>query len=531
MWRQILTIAWAQWRVMRNHLPRTTFGSLLGFALSLIWYGGFATLAVFVAFTVPAIPLAVLQRRIGPALMLLFFVWQLIPLVTLSSGWSLELKKLQVFPLYTNTMLAAEALLRISGSLETVLVAIGATLGLIFHPAVRVYDALALALYIPFNLLVSVAVREVLARLLQRNRVRELVTILVIAVAVLPQFLIRLGYAHRVSGALRLAGNGAFTPWQSIGSTAVGIQAGASLLVFFGWMLLAYWTARRQLLASLRSEESQGSAVPVSTADSKRSLSAWLEYPARWFPDPVGAIVSKEIRTLMRMPRFRVIFTLATLLTVVIILPLTMNNRFSVQKGSSLVMMECNGLMILGDALLWNIFGFDGRASQLYFAAPVDIRLIFRAKNVAAGLFAGLQIVFVLAAGTVLKLVDSPKVVLIAILSGIVLALYFMSLGNVSSVVLARRVDPRATMKKQAGAKAQFWIFVCMLAAVVLIGFAFLAGWALATDWGTLGVLAAELGIGILLYRFSIESAVGRALSQREELLTALSKGGAAVSS
>lgn len=531
MWRQILTIGWAQWRVLRNHLPRTTFGSLLLFSFSVVWYGGLATLAIFIAFSVPGLPLPILKKNFGPALMLLFIVWQLVPLITLSGGWSLDLKKLQVYPIRTSALLATEACLRISGSVEMVLVALGATAGLVLHPNIRFWYALALLLYIPFNLLVSVSVREFVARMLHRNRMRELITILFILIAVLPQFLVRLGYMKESAGVFRHFGNLEFAPWTAMANLALGTHAVTALPVLAGWLLLAYWVAQMQLAKSLRSEEPRGSAAAMAAPSSKRSVATWLEYPARLFSDPVDAIITKEIRTLLRMPRFRVVFTLATVLTAIIILPVVIKGGIPTPRGSSVSIMECYGIVILGDALLWNIFGFDGKATQLYFAAPVDIALVFRGKNIAAALFVCLQMVFLLAAASVLRLAKSPLAFGIAVLSAAVLTIYFMSFGNISSVIIPRGIDPRSTMKKQAGAKVQFWLFGCMIAAALLIGFGFLAGWALDSDWATVAVLAGELGIGVLLYRFSIESAIKHTITRREELLTALSKSGAPVSS
>lgn len=532
MWRHILTIAWAQWRVLRNHLPRTTLGSLLGFSISLIWYGGFATFAVFIAVSLPSLPVGLLQKNLGPALMALFLIWQLVPLLTLSGGWSLDLKKLQVYPIGSNTLLAAEAFLRITGSVEMLLLTLAAAAGLMFHPGLRAWCAAGLLLYIPFNLLISVFVRESVSRLLQRNRIRELLTILFILVAVLPQFLVRLGYIKQSGAAFKIAGRAPFSPWSGVASLSLGTNPAASLLIIIGWLVFAYWIAHRQLTASLRVEEPRGAAAPLPAAGSKRNLTSLLEAPARFFADPVSAMITKEIRTLLRMPRFRVVFALATVITVVVVFPLTINGGISLgPKGIVVSLMEAYGIVILGDALLWNIFGFDGKAAQLYFVSPVDISLVFRAKNIAATLFVCLQCLVVLAAGTVIRVTSSPIVFVIAVLSAAVLAVYFIAVGNVSSVVLARGIDPRATMKKQAGAKVQFWIFGCMLGAGVLLGFAFLAGWAVGNDWGTVGVLAFEFGIGLLLYRFSIESAVRRALTEREEFLMALSKGGAPVGS
>ncbi len=64
----------------------------------------------------------------------------------------------------------------------------------------------------------------------------------------------------------------------------------------------------------------------------------------------------------------------------------------------------------------------------------------------------------------------------------------------------------------------------------VLVGFGFLARWALDTNWAMLCVLAVELIIGYIVYRVAMDSAVEKAIDRREQVIDALSKGpGAAV--
>jgi hypothetical protein len=100
-----------------------------------------------------------------------------------------------------------------------------------------------------------------------------------------------------------------------------------------------------------------------------------------------------------------------------------------------------------------------------------------------------------------------------------------------SSVIVPRAMDARATMKKQGGAGIQLWLLGCSLGTAVLVGFAYLAGWAANNPWATIGVLTVELIIGLICYRFSLDSAVERCVAGREEILTALSKGSSMVSS
>src|SRR5690242_8563791 len=112
MWAQVLTIVWAQYRTTRNHLPKNWAGSALAACLSLIWYGLFLVLAFALAAFLRVVPLALVERWLSVGLFLLCLFWQIIPLVTLTGGWSLHLKKLQVYPIPTSTLFRIEVLLR-----------------------------------------------------------------------------------------------------------------------------------------------------------------------------------------------------------------------------------------------------------------------------------------------------------------------------------------------------------------------------------------------------------------------------------
>ena len=71
----------------------------------------------------------------------------------------------------------------------------------------------------------------------------------------------------------------------------------------------------------------------------------------------------------------------------------------------------------------------------------------------------------------------------------------------------------------------QLWLLVCAAGMFVLIGFAFLARWALDTNWAMLAVLGIEILIGYIVYRVAMDSAIDKAFDQRERLIDSLSKG------
>src|SRR5690348_16731860 len=133
MWKQIAAIAWAQFRIGRNHLPRAGFGTVLTWFALLFWYGLYAALAFFLASRIPQIPIAQLAQWLPVGLLAVFAFWQIVPLFTLSSGWSLELHKIRIYPVSDAALLGIETLLRITTAPEMLIVLTGAITGLLRH--------------------------------------------------------------------------------------------------------------------------------------------------------------------------------------------------------------------------------------------------------------------------------------------------------------------------------------------------------------------------------------------------------------
>src|SRR3954453_1193032 len=114
MLEQVKAITWAQLRTSRNHLPRTTAGSIVSWLLYSFWYGLFVSIAALLAVAVPQIAIADLKHWAPAGLLAVFGFWQLVPLFTLSTGWSLHLNKLQIYPISNGTLFGIEVFLRLT---------------------------------------------------------------------------------------------------------------------------------------------------------------------------------------------------------------------------------------------------------------------------------------------------------------------------------------------------------------------------------------------------------------------------------
>lgn len=534
MWSQISAIVWAQLRTMRNHLPRTNTGTLLGWLLFLLWYGMYAGFGVALAIWVPEVGVPDLRRWMPVGLLAVFFFWQLIPLFSLSTGWSLQLKRLCVYPISNGTLFAIEIFLRLTTAPEMILVLLGATVGLLRHPDIPFFAPFFLLLYIPFNLLLSLAVRELLLHSFRRNRFRELFAILLISVGVIPQVLVRTGLGRKIEPYVISASAGTGTPWHEIAMLGLGVFSVLSLVLTILWISICYGIAKWQFAKSVVQDETplRRSAIAV-TASVRRApaFTSILDLPGKIFRDPVGALLQKELRSLVRMPRFRVMFGMACLFSVVIFLPSTLRGGGNSFMATNFVpLANLYGLLLLGEVVLWNVFGFDARAAQLYFVAPLPFEAVLKAKNLTAIAFMALQTLIVSAIAVAVRIAITPLSITTAFAATAVVGIFFLSLGNLSSIAIPRAVDPAQTFRKQAGGKMQLWFALSSLGMVILIGFAFLARWALQSNWALFGIFAIEFAIGVIVYRIATESALQRGIQERERIIDALSRTGSPIS-
>jgi len=525
MKQQILAIVWAQFRITRNHLPRTGVGGVAMWIITSLWYSMFIGLAVLAIEAIPTLKPELLRQALPIALLVLFLYNQTIPLFTLSTGWSLQMSKLQVYPIPDNDLFGLEVLLRITSAPEFMIVLLGGVIGLARRPDIPWIAALCLLLFIPLNLFLQLAVRDFVVHAFARNRFREIITIFVVSIGIVPQLLLRTGLGIKLKPYFLLLANGAATPWYTAADLSLGKFSIRNFALLTAWTLLAGVLARRQFARGLVQDDAFRGGAPVG-ASKKDTSYPILDSISNLFQDPTAAIVQKELRSLLRMPRFRVVFGMACIFSAVLFLPLRIEHGDRPSGflfNNYFVAVNLYGLLIMADALLLNIFGTDRSAAQLYFVSPTPLATVIKAKNLAAALFILVQNLLVAILTPLLAHVSVTSIVA-GFVASAVATTNLMWAGNLLSVSMARPIDPSSTMRKQAGGKVQLWILICTIGMAVLVGFAYLARWAFNSDWALLGVLLFEFAIGLVVYRVALDSAVERGMRDRESLIDALSK-------
>jgi hypothetical protein len=184
-------ILWAQFRSIRNRLPRANKAGLaFTLLIGIVWYGMFALGAAAIGLLMSdASQMETIGKILPGGLLLVFLYWVVIPILMASKGSSLELRKLLVYPIRSAEFFRLEILLRLSVGIEALIVTIGAFTGLLFNRQIPWWAPFALLLFVVFTMCFALGVHDLLGRLLARKGVREIVALLFILAVALPQFL------------------------------------------------------------------------------------------------------------------------------------------------------------------------------------------------------------------------------------------------------------------------------------------------------------------------------------------------------
>jgi ABC-2 type transport system permease protein len=531
MSEQIRAIVWAQFRTIRNYLPRTSLGAFLLALITLLWYGLFCFGAVVLAEGMKYVSMDKLRLYFPAGMLALLLFWQIFPVLTMSSGWSLELNKLLIYPIHPRTLFVVELMLRFTTSPESLILLVGAIWGLLAHPGMHGWWPVLLLLYVPFNLFLSLVVREWMMTLFRRKRLREVLMLLIVSVSVVPSLLANTSLGEFLRPYYLRAADGPGTPWHEFALLGLGRPGLLSVAAVMFWLLLAWWLSVRRFAASLRLDFSQtgGESMPArGTAKPSRPglIQMLANFVSGFLPDPYAALVEKDVSSLLRTPRFRVLFGMACFFSVVIFFPMAFGRHGASFLASNYVaFVNTYGMLICGEVLIWNVFGFDRRASQLYYISPAGFKQVLLAKNLVAAFFISIQTLVVVSASFVMPIHSDVGAIIGGILISGVVFFFFLAAGNYSSVSFPRAVQPNQTFRRQAGGKTQLILFACYLLMAIPIGLAFLARWATGKDAAFFAVLTFDLFTAACFYYVSLEPVMAIGIRDRERIIDALSKG------
>ncbi len=522
---QARAILWAQWRSLLNYFPKSNKSGLVFPALAAIaWYGMWSCLAVLAVrfFSDPGNHTLAVEILPG-ALLFITVYWQVVPVFLGTSGVSLSTRKLVVYPIPGSQMFFIELLLRISTTVEMILLLVGIAIGLLANPRLPAWSAAGLIPFVVFNLCVSAGVREIMMRVFARKRVREIAVLALMLAGAIPQVLITTGAGQRL-GTLFQGVPWPAWPWSAAATIASRNVSGVSVAALLAWTAAAYWFGRWQFERTLRSDADESNATPAGKPGRDPLLARW---PRLLFHDPLAALVEKEIRFLSRAPRFRLVFVMGFTFGLVIWLPVAFGrNSFSGVFGRNYLTFICvYALLLLGEVCFWNTFGFDRTAAQAYWAMPVRFSTVLQGKNVSALFFVLLETTCIILLCAILRMPVRPATVAEAYAVTLVISAYLIALGNLTSTASARGLNPARSMRTGSPGRVQAWLLLLYPVAALPVLLAYGARYAFKSEAALFIVLGIMAGIGLAVYWVSLESAVAAAERNKERLLAALSQG------
>lgn len=532
MSEQARAILWAQWRTLRNFGPRSgRAGLIFSTLISAIWYSLWILVAVAVALLMKeSRDSAMLYRFLAPGLFLAVLYWQLIPVLMASAGLSLELRRLRVYPIPRRQLFTIEVMLRVTTASEMLLLLLGAAVGLLLNPAFPVWNAFAFFPYVLFNLFLSAGIRDLLTRLLAYKRFRELALLALVLLAGLPQLVVMMGVPGHIRGVIQSLPALPW-PWTATARMVTGEWTYANAGAMIGWLALSYFFARRQFERGLAFDE-QAARAESAKATKRESWVDWIFHlPGKVFPDPLAAMVEKELRSLIRSSRFRMVFLMGFSFGLLVWLPMAFGARGNgVLQQHYLVFVSAYALLLLSEVCIWNVFGFDRTAAQLYWLTPVRPAIVLASKNLAAGLFSLLEWAIIAVICFVFRFPLRPAMVVESFAVCLLLLVFLAAIGNLSSLYFPRPVDPNQNWKRSAAVRFQILLLLLYPLIAVPFVFAYLARYAWESDWAFYGVLGATGLLAAICYGLSLESAARLVRERRETILGLLASGGGPVS-
>jgi len=534
----IAAILRAQWRSMRLGSSRS---AVFGLITGCVWYGFWSSVSYAAYAVARSAGISTVQTATPVALLLILLYWQVVPVISGSLGSALDMRKLLVYPAPHGKLFVVEVLLRLTTGAEMVLVLAGGSMGLLGNPAIGSWAAAPRllagdAVYILFNLLLASGLRSVLERLLARRHVREVLVFLMLAVATVPRLLLVTNVRPESPGWLSGPIRAAALPWAAAGNVLLGQTAMTGFLLLSAWTVLAAWFGRTQFERNLRYDALAAQATPLH----ERPVSPvpWSErfyrLPGAFFADPLAALIEKELRSLSRTPRFRMVFVMGFSFGLVMWLPLIIGreaNRSGEFGRNFLVVVSMYALTLLGQVTYWNCFGFDRSAVALYFGAPQSIRRVLLGKNIASMVFVYLEVVILIGLTLVMRLGGGPGKAFETLIVVSIGALYMLAFGNISSIEYPRALKPERVSQGGASSRVQGLVFLLYPLALLPVFLAYLARYAFDSQIIFAVILSFAGAVGGILYWIAMDSAVNAATRHRERLLRELSRGEGPVAS
>lgn len=421
--------------------------------------------------------------------------------------------------------------MRLTTCAEMLLAVGGILSGLLHNPKLGGWTAAprlaaTVLLFVAFNLLLAAGMRNLLERLLLRRRLRELLMLVIVFAGVAPQLLVTFRVTNQtLTSNLPVA---VFWPWGAAADALLNVSLLPATGMVIVYLALAYGFSRYQFAKGIRADAGPGVA---DRAESDHAAPSWsdqlIRLPSRLLKDPLGAVVEKELRTLIRSPRFRLVYIMGFSFGLVVWLPMALRHHTgheSVTRTHFLTCVTVYALVLLGQVTFWNAFGFDRTATQAWFALPIPFAKVLQAKNLTAIIIVMTELILVVGIALALPVPHPPVRIAEALVVTLISAVYLISFGNLMSVRLPRAMDPEKVTQGGSARSMNAFAFFLFPVALMPIALAYWARYVFDSEVAFFALLGLAGALGVAVYWIALESAVKTALQRKESILNELGR-------
>ena len=473
----------------------------------------------------------------------IFLFWQLFPVVATAFTENFDTSNLLRFPL----SYPAFFLIRVVyGSLEPAtmlgslwLLGIAAGIGAA-SPRLFPWAALVLFLFAAMNVLLGRMIFSWVERWLAQRRTREILGVLfllfIISFQLIGPLMSRYGNrAHPEPSQLaqRVLPFQRFLPPGAAASSIAGManadfgEAAEGFGILAAYCLGIFWLLNVRMRAQFHGENLSEAAAPSELRRERGMLRLGWDLPG--IPGPVAAIFEKEIRYLSRSGPM--LFTLIMPVFILFIFRLTPSTSRGGGSGSFLGRSSdmafpigaAYALLVLTN-LVYNTFGAEGPGVQTYFSAPVPIRSVMLAKNLAHSSVLALEMLLVWIGASLLYKPPGFGVTL-ATVSAILFALPVnLAAGNLLSISSPKKVDYGTFGRQRASNTTVFASFGVQIVVVGLAAGTLIAARVFGRIWLATVIFLVLASVAWIVYSQVLNSVGKMTFDRREELIAELTR-------
>jgi ABC-2 type transport system permease protein len=497
---------------------------------------------------------------------LVFFLWQMVPVLLASFQEQFDLSILLRFPVRFDSFCLMYLIFglmdasTILGGLCCAGILTGITVA---RPDLFLWTALALVFFAAFNILLVRAVFAWIERWLAQRKTREILGAVFMVVLLSMQLLnpaiyrskhsahTQIAYGESQAEKLRAA-RARFAPlvsrindiqrWlppglagqavrQAVQKQPSAIPQSLALLGIYALLcggilairLKAEFRGENLGVAPARTRTATG-RIPAGTPPQSNYAAAASSPQARKLSAPIAAIIEKEARSLLRT--LPLLYAIGAPLLLVLVFSGVFIHNGSVESTSfPLALPVCMVYAQLGfTQVFYNSLGAEGAGIQLYFFSPTPIRTALLAKNLFHSCLFALSALLA-ATLAALRLGVPPAAVLCATAAWLVFSLPCnLSAGNIVSVKMAYKVNPGRIARSQGSQGNSLFSLLMQLVFLAVAAAVFALCWFLGKLWLATPIFLVLACGAVFVWTRILDNADALAGQRRDELIATLMK-------